>query len=80
MFLLLFWEKSWMKTNSDRIKNLWNYKKEAIESFNDNILEKLDFLNECVHIRMRSKRSRYTQFAASILFDKAIKNVSNFSW
>ena len=78
MFLLLFWEKSWMKTNSDRIKNLWNYKKEAIESFYNNILEKLDFLNECVHIRMRSKRSRYTQFAASILFDEAIKNVSNY--
>ena len=78
MFLLLFWEKSWMKTNSDRIKNLWNYKKEAIESFNDNILETLDFLNDCVHIRMRSKRSRYTQFAASSLFDKAIKNVSNY--
>ena len=75
MVLLLFLEKSWMKTNLDRIKNLWNYKKEAIESFNDNILEKLDFLNECVHIRMRSKRSRYTQFAASILFDK---NVSKY--
>ena len=54
MVLLLFWEKYWMKTNSDRIKNLWNYKKEAIESFNDNILEKLDLSNECVHIRMKS--------------------------
>ena len=47
-----------MKTNSDRIKNLWNYKEEAIENFDDNILEKLDLSNEFVQIRMRSMRSR----------------------
>ena len=75
MVFLLFWEKSLMKTNSDRIKNLWNYKEESTESFNDNILEKLDLSNECVHITMKSERSRYTQFAASILFDKAIQKM-----